>query len=882
MSPSSNHACLACLCMLAFLLPDGARLLAAEQETTASIPTGMPQLDPQSAFQAAVLMFDDGFHRQAENAFKDWLDTNQSHDMRPLVAEYALWAGAEYASVVRDYSQSSDLFSQLLRNYPESSRRQEFAFGEAWSRFHLRQFTRVSELLADPNAPFLKESIRTETSGDPRATTLRLKGQLLLAETYLKMEAFDQTKAVLDTIPDWSLSDELVWRREFLLTQLLLSEGDLEEARHSASRLLAWARSIDSVDWIAESVSLKGDVLQANGQFDAAMETYSENLDTFIPEARRREARLKIIELNLLNEKVETVIGFLSTMVQQGTNDASMDVVLLTLGELHLKQYFGLASRQDPGKGSSPGDLLVKGRRSLEALLEEYPLSVYRGRTHYTLGWCLWELGEYPQSMVSFQLAAEGLDKSIEHAESLFKWGDILLRSGDAKGALKQYGYLFSEYQNYEQVRASLYDQMLYQMLRAAVMANDLKEAKRAAEQIMLLYPHGPLVQRSRLLLGQRLVHVEQIAEARSVFEEMIQQFGDFPLRAEVDLAVAHTFEQEGAWHLALDAHESWLETYPEHPSRPRVAYARAWVTDRLGDSIKALQQFQQFAKSHSSHNLLPLAKNWIADHFYNLGRFEEAEREYAAVASELPQSSALQQSEARLMMAKCRFRMTDYAQVIEHLKPLTEGLANTEAVDRDFIGEVFLCRGDAYFELAMASNPPSQPSIDGAISSYLKVYAVHMPNRWESRAWGRYGDLYHFTGDDYPEALKAYERALTYQGVSISMRSQLLVSIGQVREHMAEALQGPQKTSLLEEALEHYLAVVYMKNLQKGETPDAFWIREAGVRAMQVLEHTRNWPQAKVFSAYLSELLPSQGDEWLQMMNRWTNQLPLDRSFSP
>ena len=40
-------------------------------------------------------------------------------------------------------------------------------------------------------------------------------------------------------------------------------------------------------------------------------------------------------------------------------------------------------------------------------------------------------------------------------------------------------------------------------------------------------------------------------------------------------------------------------------------------------------------------------------------------------------------------------------------------------------------------------------------------------------------------------------------------------------------------------------------------------------------LERQDNWVQAKAFTDYLSKLLPSQEDEWLQMMQQWQKLLP-------
>lgn len=865
--------------------------LAQEAELpVVAAPAGLPP-DPVSVFQAGVRLFEDGFYLQAKNAFEDWVEDNPGHSIESQVQEYILWAGAEQAVRDSDFATASQYYSQLLRDYPKSRRRLEFAFGEAWSRFQMRQYGRVAELLTDPNAPFPMSSIQTETSGDPKATTLRLRGKLLLAETWLKLEEFDKSKAVLDAIPDWSLSNELVWRLEFLLTQLLLAEGNLTEATQSATRLLAWAGTTESEDWIAESVALKGDVLRANGQMDEALKTYQENLKPNTPETRRREARLKIIELNLLQERSQTVIEMLEEMLVASGSDASVDVVHLTLGEIYLKRYFGDEQLKNKVPVNSPGDLLISARRHLESLLKTFSQSMYRGRAYYALGWCLWEQGEYPQCLSAFESSANLLEKSVEHAESIFKMADLLFRAGKAKEALVHYTALLKDYENYEQVREKIFDQVLYQMLRAAIAADDLSSATTAAQKLLVQYPHGPLAQRSRLLLGQRLVHVGRTSEAGEVFEQMLEQFVDFPLKPEVTLALAHTYEQGGEWQSALRAYESWLQTYLEHPDRPKAEYARAWVNDRLGNDVQALAQFQQFVLQNPGHALAPLAQNWIGDYFFNRQEFGKAEVEYRPVALDLQQASPRQVAQARLMMAKCRFLISDFDGVIGILDPWnpftkketeTTAFEALEALGKDFAGEAVFCLGDAYFERAIQSNPPDPDDIDKARKCYLNVQALFMPNRWEAKAWGRAGDLHYYLGEDYAEALIAYQSASNYENLSISMRSELEVSMGLVKERMAESAAEARRRELLDEALGHYLTVVYTKNLPRGVTPDAFWIREAGVHALKVFEITKDWEQAEKFSNYLTELLPASGDAWLQMMNQWKDQLPLKKSTLP
>ncbi len=839
-------------------------------------PRAPSEVDPQQVLEASMRLFDDGFFHAAKQGFVDWLLQFPDHASTSRVREFALWATAEDRMQKGQYKLATDDLSQLLEQYPESQNRLNYAFREAWVLFRMEDYENALARLIREDQPFQEASRQSETSGDPGLTLTRLRGRLLLAETYLKMKDFEQAKRVLDAIPDWSLSDELVWRREFVLTQLQLAEENLIEARQSATRLLAWARSIDSAEWISESVALKGDVLQANGQYDAALATYEQNLSSKTHVARRRQARLKMVELGLLMNQSSEVLSRLESMLEEPQPDASLDVVLLTMGEIRLKQYFGSneVGRQK-GADLPSRDLLVIARGHLEQMLRDYPQSAYYGRALYALGWCFWEQEDGAQSMDAFAKAKGALPLSMEHAESLFKQGDLYLIQGDARRALGLYHEMQDTYQENEEVRAQLFDQLLYQSLKAAITAEDVSAASRIAEDIIQHYPSGPFTQRSQLMLGQELMHIRKLEEARSLFMRMLERFDDFASRPLVELSVARSYELEGDWAQALVGYNQWLEQFSGDSREPEVLYGRAWLEDRLGKTSEAMEHFQIMLKAFPHHPNALLASNWIGDHYFNQGDFSEAEAAYGQVIAAKADGSESHSARARLMLAKCRFYQNDYEGVLEHLSPLLEDAAIMESMGKDFMAEVFLCQGDAQFAFARTTTPYNPVALGRASNAYTTVYAVHRPNRWEPLAWGRRGDLLYFSGEDYQEAINAYEEALKYEYLNIGTRSQLAVSLGLAKERLSESEDGTRDMAMETEALNHYLHVVYQKNLKRGEVTDAFWLREAGIRAMAILERQDNWVQAKAFTDYLSKLLPSQEDEWLQMMQQWQGSLP-------
>ena len=91
----------------------------------------------------------------------------------------------------------------------------------------------------------------------------------------------------------------------------------------------------------------------------------------------------------------------------------------------------------------------------------------------------------------------------------------------------------------------------------------------------------------------------------------------------------------------------------------------------------------------------------------------------------------------------------------------------------------------------------------------------------------------------------------------NVSTRSQAEVGLAVVLETQALKQSGETRNTLLQSALDHYLNVLYQKNLQEGEVPDPFWIKKAGLEAGRLAEALQLWTQARKIYEGLLESLP-------------------------
>jgi tetratricopeptide (TPR) repeat protein len=819
------------------------------------------------AFDAAVRAFEDQFYDRAEEQFSNFTRLYPDSDLFQNAKGFTLRARAHNLAEKKEHAGAAKTFRQLRLDFPNSPNHLEYVVGEAWNEYFQGKLETVTTLLGDPLGPFRQAA--TIRPNDPIALPLLVSGQLLLAQAYVDQGEFTKAEEVLNSVTDWDLRTEFSWRRRMIITQLQLAKGELEMALQNADALMDLANSTEDRIWIAESAAIFGELLIANNQPEAAIVKYQKNLVPGTPPLRHREAWFKIIELNLEQRDAQSVIELLNQFIAQAENDESLDVALLTLGELNLQRYYeeDIKPEQIEGEGKASAiDYLNESRVQLERLIKEFPSSPLLPKAQYHLGWCYWENSESQESVDAFRQAAEQLPKGDFAAKARFKLADGYYVLGQYQEALDNYKLLIESYENVTKIKETFLDQVLYQIVRASVEADDVDSAQIAINKLIAYYPDTLLANTSSLLLGQHLIHIDNVSRAREVLFEMIEHFTGFPLKAEVYYAIAYSYELEGDWPRATGNYRTWIEDYPEHGKQPNASYALAWCTSQQGKNPEALELFRDFIKKNGAHELAHLARLWLGNFHFNLQNFEAAERQYTVIMRSTPPNPPYLRHPAALMAGRASFRLNQFKKAVKHLSDLSEEIKDEESVSPSFKAKVALNLGDALFEQGKVEVAAQVETIKEARLSFSKVSALHLDSRLAAIAWGRYGDASYFL-KEYPDAIDAYEEVIGLPEADITIRSQAEVALGMVLERQAEA---PSKetgasdvNSLIESALQHYLNVVYLKNLRANELPDPFWLEEAGIKAGNLVEAKQDIETGIKLYQRLAELLPSLREDW-------------------
>jgi len=615
-------------------------------------------------------------------------------------------------------------------------------------------------------------------------------------------------------------------------------------------------------DLLAESVVFRADILEQLGKRNEAIVTLKRNLGTNSPVARQEQALSRITTLALGQGQYDVALETLQPFLNQFPASAAAPVSLLTLGEVHLKQYVSvLATNQNGVAPISATNQLPAAMNSFDRLITAYSNSTLVGRAQLGRGWCFWLEQKYPESALAFGAAAEALPPSEDLAVARFKLADALFQQKDFAGALTNYRSALQAATNWPAANAELRLPALYQSLRASLSLTNFASAEQAVREILESDPNDPTAARSILLVAQGHVDVSQPAEAQRWFEEFVKLFPQSEWRPQVELLIARVLEQQSAWTNAIAAYDGWLTLFPSNSVRPQVEFQRALVVARSGNETNALNLFTNFVGQYRTNGLAPRAQWWVADYYFNRGDFAEAEINFKQLFQTWKSSDLAY--EARLMAGRAAMQWSSYPNAIEYFT----GLTSDTNCPPDLWARALL----AYGSVLMKQPPP--PSTTNRLAGYATALQVfgkinERPNvdEFTAQAWGEIGNCYlqlaTLDPRNYDAASNAYQKVISLPVAGVAARSQAQCGLGIIQEKLAETSTGEQRKALWLRARDYYLDVTLEKNLREGEVADDFWVKESGFKALRLLELMQGWstqdPDAIInFCRRMQQLLP-------------------------
>jgi TolA-binding protein len=317
---------------------------------------------PESEFRAEAVLF------QAESRIKlgnlgsaiGLLESGRGTAGR-FADEYQFWL-AEARLQSGQLSAAADSYALFVSTYTNSPRLLDAIVGEAAARSQLKQWPRVAELLADPDGRFQQLA-----NANPILAAV-VRGRFLLAEAQLAQGKYEAAQQAIQPLVSQPLEPQLAWQRDFLKARILRQQGLLEEALALTNNLATFSAGFPNLK--AEENAFQAGVLEQSERKEEAISAWRLNLVPAIPPERQREALLHLGDLLIGEGRLAEASQTIETFLGAGTNAATADIALLTLGELRLR-----LSRETNAPVST--NLLSTALESFDYVLSNYPSGVF-------------------------------------------------------------------------------------------------------------------------------------------------------------------------------------------------------------------------------------------------------------------------------------------------------------------------------------------------------------------------------------------------------------------------------------------------------------------------------------------------------------------------
>jgi tetratricopeptide (TPR) repeat protein len=172
--------------------------------------------------------------------------------------------------------------------------------------------------------------------------------------------------------------------------------------------------------------------------------------------------------------------------------------------------------------------------------------------------------------------------------------------------------------------------------------------------------------------------------------------------------------------------------------------------------------------------------------------------------------------------------------------------------------------RNQALFEYANAliSQDSTNKTEDykDAIKAFNLICQSTNTNTLSILAWGQIANCYLQLAQgpgQLTNSIEYFQRIIDEPRADASARSIAKVGLAVVLKKQADEAPPEQQLALRKRALDNYLDVFDRRILRPGETPDAFWTKNAGMEAAQLASTIELWDVTTRILERLLELMP-------------------------
>ena len=740
-----------------------------------------------------------------------------------LADQYVYWM-AESRLAHSSLDAADQIFGELLREFPDSSRRLESTISSAFIAAQREDWTRVILLLRPANGIF-----QTQLGGGAEGDLLQ-EGCLLLSGAFLEQKDQVSAKLLLDMLPR-AMTVNRAQRKELLNIRVSMASGNFSETMGKLNQLQK-----GDTEWLIQIARLKVALLVKQKKWLTAAQVYvslaSEDIDPVASEG----IYLKSAFLFIQGGDHVSAERALKSILNYPELNKSHPVVNCILGEMALLE----------------SDKVQDALKYFEAMKGNSVDQEIEARMLWGMGRCNHLLGDM-SSASDFLYRAIDISKNNDlRAGILYSEGLLKVSEGDWVGAAEDFDRAISS-KSIEHPLV-LNDAARYMQIKVVLEATGLAEAEPILER--LRSTTSPLLNNALLMMIQGAVRRGQMDDANKFLVEFRQREPGKNLLAAAELEHIRIQVSKERWTESVALYDKWLRDHRDNQLAAKVKLDRAWALNRSGQSQIAESAYKDIASSSDVSTEAFTAKIWLADKAFNtVTNRIYAERLYQEVAGATNSPPQLRQR-AQMMSGRAAVARQGYDDARKSFSSLLDDRSTTESVR----AKAVFALGDLTLIDIGASTEDSLARLTQSTNAFYSVIQIAPTNNLAARAWGKIGDGCLLISKAHPSFLlhakKAYQNSLSVTAENdVYTSSQAHMGLAYTIERLAVG-NGSEK-ELFNESLGHFLAVFYGQHLDASQKHNPYWRGQSRLAALRILEQLKSYEQALKICEELEHLFP-------------------------
>ena len=784
----------------------------------------------------AVLLLGQSYFQQG--AFKEAYAalSNDRLVAGPLADEFLFWM-AECRMGQGNLEAAAQIYQELLREHPESSRSAEAIVALANVSARQKDWVKVVEHLQPSGGVFQIHA--ANIPGDE----VTLEGRLILAQALFEQGDLQSSRSALDLLPK-QLRPERDWRRRLLLAKIEEAGANVKEALLMADQLRTIAEQQNWSDQLASAYQLRAELFERNSEWDKAAQEYSHLLKEGLPLAIRRRAFLNVARMRIRDGDFPRALSVLRHLQQQADLKSIQPIADCMIGEIHLLLH-----------RTGGIDQLYSATAHFEKIAAQDQNPSLQARGLWGLAQCRLFVGQTTQAKESMQKALEIIkDKDVR------AWVQYRLALEHSRQSIHDaaiIGFQNVRTNSLEGISAELLNAARFMQFKNALAGENVLSAEVLLAE-MRDQPGASHLDKALLTMAQARIDRGENGIAKAVLFEFREQTPASELQAAAVLEEIRILVIERKWTDVIASYDQWLLDYPKHRKRKEVLFDRAWALAQSGQSDDAVKSFNELIKGSPNVRQAFMAKMWLADWAYNSRTNQlTAEKWYKEIrgATNCPPSL---RHRAGMMAGRAAMERQGYDDARSAFTTLIDDKQVRKVSPRVHVEASFALGDLTMMELGGAAQNQIE-KLTQSTNAFYSIIQESPTNAVAARAWGRIGDCCLRVSGDQPgyqiHAKTAYEKSLAVTGpVSVNVRSQAHIGLAYALERQAG---GQERAKVLQESVDHLLAVFFGRHLKAGEKQDPYWRGQSGLIALRLLEQLGRYDAAITICVKMEEDFP-------------------------